>query len=196
MVLPAPFGPSRANTSPRAIVRSSPATASTSPYDLWRPRTETACAPRAASVRPRATGPGSRRAARAVIPRSHDRADDVARRAGGGRPQVAAPRGRRTPDAQRRSSDETTRTGAAASRERIGSVLIDPSFVRVSARRCPPPARAAILRRNGCAPDAALVVRHRSGRASFLLPILRSADATAHARRRGSRAVPATEGRS
>ena len=41
-VLPAPFGPSRANTSPRWMSRSTPFTASTSPYRLRRPRTRTA----------------------------------------------------------------------------------------------------------------------------------------------------------
>src|SRR5262249_22946374 len=41
VVLPAPFGPSSANTSPWLMSRSTPSTAIVSPYDLRRPRTRT-----------------------------------------------------------------------------------------------------------------------------------------------------------
>src|SRR5512132_3914727 len=45
VVLPAPFGPSRAKTSPASTVRSIPATASTSPYDLRSSATTIAPSP-------------------------------------------------------------------------------------------------------------------------------------------------------
>ncbi len=38
LVLPAPFGPKKAKTSPRSTSRSMPRTASTLPYDLRSPR--------------------------------------------------------------------------------------------------------------------------------------------------------------
>ncbi len=42
VVLPAPFGPSRANTVPAGMVRSMPSRTVLSPYDLRRPMAETA----------------------------------------------------------------------------------------------------------------------------------------------------------
>ena len=42
VVLPAPFGPSSANTSPSAISKLTPRTASSEPYDLCRSTTSTA----------------------------------------------------------------------------------------------------------------------------------------------------------
>ncbi len=39
VVFPAPFGPSRTSTSPRAAVKSAPSSTSTDPYRIRRPRT-------------------------------------------------------------------------------------------------------------------------------------------------------------
>lgn len=50
VVLPAPLGPSRANTDPAGMRRSMPSSTVLSPYDLRRPAAETAAADRGLDV--------------------------------------------------------------------------------------------------------------------------------------------------